>query len=76
MSTKDSPDNELEFSYGDQNRTLNIAMKKPLKCIGDADTLVKMEMYKVGENWMRANIPESHRILSLLNAAQKEQIIS
>lgn len=67
VSTKDCPENELEFSYGDQNKTLNIAMKKPLKCIGDADTLVKMELYRVNESWIRSNIPEQQKVLGLLN---------
>jgi len=47
VSTKDCPENEVEISFGEQNKSLNIAMKKPMKCIGDADSLVKLDMYKV-----------------------------
>jgi len=27
-------------------------MKKPMKCIGDADSLVKLGMYKVNSDWL------------------------
>lgn len=47
VTTKDCPDNEVEISFADSNRSLNIAMKKPMKCIGDADTLMKLGFYKV-----------------------------
>ena len=48
-STKDCPDNQVDIIYGDGNRSLNIAMKKPMKCIGDADALMQLGMYKVDE---------------------------
>jgi len=47
ISTKDSPDNEVEISYGENNTSLNIAMKEPMKRIGDADTLIRLGLYKV-----------------------------
>jgi hypothetical protein len=57
VCTKDSPDNEVEITFGENNNSLNIAMKKPLKCIGDADTLMKLKMYKVDKKWMDSYIP-------------------
>ena len=47
VSTKDTPENEVEISFGEGNHSLSIAMKKSMKCIGDTDTLMKLGMYKV-----------------------------
>lgn len=47
VSTKDSPDNEVDINYEDQMTKLNIAIKMPFKCFGDADTLMQLDMYKV-----------------------------
>lgn len=49
-------------------------MKKPLKCIGDADTLMRLGMYKVSKKWLNAYIPENDRILELLNENQVQEI--
>lgn len=46
MSTKDSPDNEVDITYREGFTMLNIAMKKPLKCYGDVDALMQLGMYK------------------------------
>lgn len=67
VSTKDNPDNEVEISFGENNKSLNIAMKKPMKCMGDADTLMKLKLYKVGKEWMQAYIPESFKVMNLLS---------
>jgi hypothetical protein len=66
VSTKDCPENEVEISFGDNNRTLNIAMKKPMKCIGDADTLIKLGLYKVTEDFILSNIYEGENLLKCL----------
>ena len=58
VATKDCPENEVEISFGDQNKSLNIAMKKPMKCIGDADTLIRLGLYKVSEEFIFNHIPE------------------
>ncbi|CDW76479.1 transcription factor-like protein dpb-like [Stylonychia lemnae] len=76
VSTKDCPDNEVEISFGEQNKSLNIAMKKPMKCIGDADTLIKLEMYKVSQKWVEQVIPDSIPILKSLNEKQRYEILA
>ena len=75
VSTKDSPDNEVEISFGDCNRSLNIAMKKPMKCIGDADTLMKLRLYKVDREWLRESVPEAEKYMGMLNETQVKDII-
>jgi hypothetical protein len=67
VSTKDCPDNEVEISFGESNKSLNIAMRKPMKCIGDADTLMKLKMFKVNKDWLHDSVPDSDKILNLLN---------
>lgn len=75
VSTKDSPDNEVEISFGDNNRSLNIAMKKKMKCIGDADTLIKLGLYKVTEEQI-ANIgPDFYSMFRCLSDKQKKEIL-
>lgn len=54
---------------------MNIAMKKPMKCIGDADTLIKLGLYKVSEDFITHNIPEGDNILQCLNQRQRDEIL-
>ena len=49
MSTKDSIDNEVEIIYNDDKTSVNVAMKKPFLCYGDADTLIQLGLYKVDQ---------------------------
>ena len=42
-------------------------MKKPMKCIGDADTLIKLGLYKVSESFIYENIQDGENILKCLN---------
>ena len=70
VSTKDSPDNEVEISFGEGNRSLNIAMKKPMKCIGDADTLLKLKLYKLDKDLLDNYVPDYEKIFNVLNEKQ------
>lgn len=46
---------------------LNIAMKKPFKCIGDVDALMKLKFYRVPQSWLESEIPPGcERIMSIL----------
>jgi hypothetical protein len=76
VSTKDSPDNEVEISFGENNKSLNIAMKKPMKCMGDADTLMKLKLYKVDKEWMQTYIPEIQKTINLLTDRQIQEIVN
>jgi hypothetical protein len=67
IATKDTADNEVELSYGEKNRTLNISMKKHMKCVGDADVLVNLGLYKVEKEWMQKNYPEAKEVMKFLN---------
>jgi hypothetical protein len=57
VSTKDSPSNEIDLVYSEDNTSVNIAMKEPFKCYGDADTLMQLGMYKVDEGFYKENVP-------------------
>lgn len=58
VSTKDSPENEVDITYEDQMTFLNIAIKMPFKCFGDADTLMQLGMYKVDSQFFHEVVPE------------------
>lgn len=67
IATRDTVDNEVELSYGEKNKTLNISMKKHMKCVGDADVLVNLGLYKVSRDWIQKNYPEGQETLRLLD---------
>lgn len=72
VATKDSSDNEVELSYGPGNRSLKIETKKPLKCIGDVDALMKLKFYRASKEWLKNYISE--RIMSLLPPEDLKEI--
>jgi len=45
-------------------------MVQPMKCIGDADTLMKLKMYRVTKEWLDTKIPNSEKVLGLLDKRQ------
>jgi len=57
LATKDSPENEIDLTYGPQCQTLSIAMKKPFTCIGDVDTLIKLGFSHVPMSWLQQQLP-------------------
>ena len=71
ISTKDSAENEVDLSFGEKNKTLNISMKKQMKCIGDADVLDNLGLYRVSKEWINKYHPEGQEILKLLNKKLK-----
>ena len=66
MSTKDSHDNEVDITYGENLTMLNIAMKKPLSCYGDADTLMMLKMYKVDHQFYHEIVPKGNELIKFL----------
>lgn len=46
-------------------------MKKPMKCIGDADTLLKLGFYKVSQEWFDCNMAEFKNVLKSLSEKQR-----
>ena len=54
---------------------LNIAIKLPFKCFGDADTLMQLGMYKVDSQFYHNVVPESQQILKCLSQSQVNDII-
>jgi len=53
LATEDSPENEIELTYGDGLRTIRIAMKKEINCMGDVDTLMKLRFYRAPLSWIK-----------------------
>ena len=51
-------------------------MKKPMKCIGDADTLMKLKFYKLERELLVSCVPDADKYLSLLNEKQIDEIIA
>lgn len=41
-------------------------MKKPMKCIGDADALIKLKLHKVNKEWISKNLRDCNKIISML----------
>jgi hypothetical protein len=62
VATSDSPDNEVDLLYSEDNSSLNISMKKPFDFYGDADTLMKLGLYRVSEREYANNIPAAEEI--------------
>ena len=60
-------DLQVDITFGEKNQVLNIAMKKPLKCYGDVDTLMQLGMYKVDDQFYRQNIPNASQVLKFLS---------
>lgn len=76
IATRDSPDNEIELTFGPGDQQLNVAMKQPLKCIGDVDALMKLKFYRAPQHWLMDQIPTGcERVLSLLSEAQRKSIV-
>lgn len=51
--TEDSRDNEIDVTYGEGHRKIQIAVKKEISCIGDVDTLMKLRFYRVHGWWLK-----------------------
>lgn len=76
LATTDSPDNEIDISYGEGYNYLNIAMRKNLNVIGDVDTLMMLGFYRVPEGWLREQLPRGQEgIMNLISEEELSNIL-
>ena len=57
VCTRDSPDNEVEFFFGEDGKNLSIAMKQQMRCVGDADVLLRLGFCRATQDWLRTQEP-------------------
>ena len=65
----------MDITYAENLTMLNIAMKRPLKCFGDTDILMQLEMYKSDEPFLQTNLENGHNILRFLSEMQRSEIM-